>query len=476
MNLSNNINSNINSSINTDFIHEDTIAAIASPLGVGGVGVIRVSGALALTIATHILGKTPKTRHAHFCEFNDAAGIKIDEGLLIYFKAPHSFTGEDIVELQGHGGVIVLQRVLKRVLELGAKPARAGEFSERAFFNGKLDLVQAEAIHDLINSQSEAQAKAAMASLSGLFSEKVHNIFDQLTNLRVYVEACIDFSDEDIDFIEQGDVRNKISATIISVTNLLANAQQGKILRDGMNIVLAGRPNAGKSSLLNALAGTQTAIVTAIAGTTRDILKERIEIDGLPLNIIDTAGIRESDNIIESEGIKRALQAMQDADLVLWLHDDQAPAPLSDLEDLGIAHLDKIIVFNKIDLTKRPAGIIEPKQLIDNNDNNIIYHESMIAICAKYHQGLDDLKILIKQKVGFKPQESIFSARVRHLDALMLVLAHLNLALELVTLGHSIEIIAEELRLAQNNLAEITGKFSADMLLGEIFGSFCIGK
>ncbi len=347
--------------------------------------------------------------------------------------------------------------------ELGAVPARAGEYSERAFFNGKLDLVQAEAIHDLINSQSEAQAKAAMASLSGAFSEHIDRFLATLIQLRVYVEACIDFSDEDIDFIERGDVESKITEMIQDVTHLLASAQQGKILRDGMQVVLAGRPNAGKSSLLNALSGTDSAIVTDIAGTTRDILKERIEIDGLPLHIIDTAGLRETDNVIEMEGIKRTHKAMQAADLVLWLHDDQDRAPLSDLEDLQISHIDQIIVLNKIDLSGTASGTVAGQP-------------NTIAISAKTQAGLDELKQLIKNVVGFKPQESVFSARARHLEALQLVLSHLNLSVAMMAGKQPIEIIAEELRLAQNCLGEITGKFTADALLGEIFGNFCIGK
>ncbi len=440
-----------------------SIAAIATPLGSGGVGIVRVSGPLCFKIATQILGQNPTPRHAHFCKFQDQNGGVIDEGLLIYFKGPHSFTGEDVLELQGHGGIVVLQRVLKRMYELGAVPARAGEFSERAFFNGKLDLVQAEAIHDLINSQSEAQAKAAMASLSGAFSEHIDRFLATLIQLRVYVEACIDFSDEDIDFIERGDVESKITEMIQDVTHLLASAQQGKILRDGMQVVLAGRPNAGKSSLLNALSGTDSAIVTDIAGTTRDILKERIEIDGLPLHIIDTAGLRETDNVIEMEGIKRTHKAMQAADLVLWLHDDQDRAPLSDLEDLQISHIDQIIVLNKIDLSGTASGTVAGQP-------------NTIAISAKTQAGLDELKQLIKNVVGFKPQESVFSARARHLEALQLVLSHLNLSVAMMAGKQPIEIIAEELRLAQNCLGEITGKFTADALLGEIFGNFCIGK
>lgn len=441
-------------------LKDQTIAAIATSTAIGGIGIVRISGSEALEIVKKMTTlEDLKPRHAYFSPFLDHDGVTIDEGVVLFYKGPNSFTGEDVVELQGHGGVIVLNRVLNRVLELGATMARRGEFSERAFLNGKLDLVQAEAIHDLIVSQSEAQAKAAMSSLTGNFSKRVNELLESLIMMRVYIEAAIDFSEEDIDFISDGNVVKGLKELNDQVSQLLKSAGNGKVLTDGIRVVIAGRPNAGKSSLLNALSGEETAIVTDIEGTTRDVLREQIILDGMPLYVIDTAGLRETTDQIEAEGIKRAKQEAATADLVLWMHDDRTPFEGIDA-DIAALNIPTIIIHNKADLSGRTIGA----------------YEKYIAISAKDGQGLEALKNAILKQVGFEAQEGLFSARERHLQALRSVLEHFATALSLIEDEVAIELVAEELRLAQIALGEITGEFSSDALLGEIFSNFCIGK
>lgn len=441
-------------------LKDRTISAIATSTGIGGIGIVRLSGSEALSIAKKMTKiEEFKPRFAHFSPFLGGDGTPIDEGVVIFYKGPNSFTGEDVIELQGHGGLTVLSRVLARTIELGATPARRGEFSERAFLNGKLDLVQAEAIHDLIVSQSEAQAKAAMNSLSGNFSKRVKTLLDTLIQLRVYIEAAIDFSEEDIDFISDGNVLAGLNDLNEKVTELLASAGSGKLLTDGLNVVIAGKPNAGKSSLLNALSGEETAIVTDIEGTTRDVLREQIVIEGVPIHMIDTAGLRETEDKIEAEGIKRAKREMESADLVLWMHDDGSEEERVDDEILAL-NLPIIYLHNKIDISGKSPGI----------------YEDHIAMSAKTGEGLELVKAAILERAGYDAQEGLFSARERHLFSLKDVLAHFDVALSLIKSEHSIELVAEELRLAQIALGEITGEFSSDALLGEIFSNFCVGK
>lgn len=441
-------------------LKDQTIVAIATSTAIGGIGIVRLSGSDSLKIVESMTTlKDLKPRHAYFSKFLGSEGDVIDEGVVLYYKGPNSFTGEDVIELQGHGGLVVLTRVLNRALELGAIMARRGEFSERAFVNGKLDLVQAEAIHDLIVSQSEAQAKAAMNSLTGNFSKRVNALLETLIMMRVYIEAAIDFSEEDIDFISDGNVVKGLNELNYQVSALLKSAGNGKVLTDGLKVVIAGRPNAGKSSLLNALSGEETAIVTDIEGTTRDVLRERIIIEGVPLYIIDTAGLRETSDIIEAEGIKRAKKEMANADLVLWMHDDSEnfTGIDADIRDLGIPIIN---IHNKADLS----------------GNTIGKHEGFIAISAKDNLGVEVVKEVILEHAGFESQEGLFSARERHLQALRSVLSHFDVALRLIHEEVAIELLAEELRLAQISLGEITGEFSSDALLGEIFSNFCIGK
>jgi tRNA modification GTPase len=440
-----------------------TIAAVATPTGRGGVGIIRISGSLVADIAQGILATLPKPRKAHYCHFRDAENGSLDDGIALYFPAPHSFTGEDVLELQGHGGQVVLDMVLKRCLELGAVPAKPGEFSERAFMNGKLDLAQAEAIADLIDSSSEQAARSALRSLQGEFSQKVNTLLHALIELRVYVEAALDFPDEEIDFLADQSVYDRLENIKQQLNTLSSTAKQGSLLRDGMHLVLAGRPNAGKSSLLNALAGQEAAIVTDIAGTTRDVLRESINLDGMPLHIVDTAGLRESDDPIEQIGIKRAWEEIEKADLVILLVDDSTGIEQADQDILNQLpkRLPVLTVSNKIDLSQQQAG----------------RHDNTIRISAKFNQGIDTLKQELKQRMGYQSDaESTFIARRRHLHALQQTQEAVARAEQQLKEFHAGELMAEELRIAQQSLGEITGKYTPDDLLGEIFSSFCIGK
>ena len=445
----------------------DTIAALATPPGQGGVGIVRISGPAVPAMAQQLLGRLPAARHAGVHAFHAADGTLIDQGVVLYFAAPASFTGEHVLELQGHGGPVVLDLLLQRVLALGARPARPGEFSERAFLNDKLDLAQAEAIADLIESGTAQAARAAVRSLQGVFSARIEALIEALTRLRMYVEAAIDFPEEEVDFLSDAGLLHDLAALRADFDDILGRAQQGQLLRDGMTLVIAGRPNAGKSSLLNALAGSETAIVTEIPGTTRDLLREHIQLDGMPLHIIDTAGLHDSDDPVEQAGMQRARLALAHADRVLLLLDDQsgfsrADAAILDGLPAGVPHTR---VFNKIDLTGRTPGLDAGAEVVS------------IALSAQTGSGLDALRAHLKDCAGFSNRaEGSFSARRRHLDALQRARAYVEDGWQQLELYHAGELLAEELRQAQQVLGEITGAVSSDDLLGRIFSSFCIGK
>ncbi|MBE0493464.1 MAG: tRNA uridine-5-carboxymethylaminomethyl(34) synthesis GTPase MnmE [Thiomicrospira sp.] len=445
----------------------DTIASIATPPGRGGVGIVRVSGPLVASITKKMLGSLPEIRKAHYGAFYGSENQILDQGIALYFKAPHSFTGEDILELQAHGGPIILQWLLTRVIELGARLAQPGEFSKQAFLNDKLDLAQAEAIADLIEASSDQAARSALKSLQGDFSHQIDDMVEALIQLRLYVEAAIDFPEEEIDFLSDGHVAGQIQHLLQRLIAIQKSAQQGVLLREGMSVVILGRPNAGKSSLLNALSGRESAIVTEIAGTTRDVLKEEIHIDGMPLHILDTAGLRESTDQVEKIGIERAWKALENADRVLVvLQAGEAIHP----EDKAI--LDKLppnlpvsLIRNKIDLVDAQPGLVE-------TDNH-----TEIWLSAKHKVGLDNLTSHLKQVMGFQQtSEGVFMARKRHLDAIQQALDSVYNAQHQLEHFAAGELVAEDLRLAQNALSEITGRFSSDDLLGRIFSSFCIGK
>jgi tRNA modification GTPase len=442
----------------------DTIAAIATPPGNGGVGIIRISGTLVTEIAKQLLNKSLIPRHALFSSFIDDDGSVIDSGITLYFPAPASYTGEDILELQGHGGSVVLDMLLRRVLSLGARLANPGEFTERAFLNNKLDLAQAEAVADLIESSTEQSVRSAQKSMQGVFSAQINKLVDELTELRTYVEAAIDFVDEEIDFLTDGVVENRIIKLLDKIQQIQKTAQQGRLLRDGMTVVLAGKPNAGKSSLLNALAGHEAAIVTDIAGTTRDVLRERIQLDGMPLHIIDTAGLRESDNAIEKEGIRRAHEEIRKADKILLLIDASEPETQDLLKTLP-TNIDITRIYNKIDLLSLAPSIKQTE------------HSTSCYLSIKTGDGMELLKQHLKQSVGFNEStDNVFIARRRHIEALRKGHEFVQSALNQLQTSKAGELVAEDLRQAQNSLAEITGQFTSDDLLGKIFSSFCIGK
>lgn len=444
----------------------DTITAQATPSGRGGVGIVRVSGTHCAEIAQRILGRVPRPREAVLLPFCDAEGRQIDEGIALYFVAPHSFTGEDVLELQGHGGPVVMDMLLAAVQACGARMARPGEFSERAFLNGKIDLAQAEAIADLIDSSSMEAARSALRSLNGEFSHLITALSDQIIHLRTYVEAAIDFPDEELDFLAEGAVGEQLAAQRSMLASILEAARQGSLLREGMTVVLAGLPNAGKSSLLNALAGQESAIVTDIPGTTRDLLREQITIDGMPLHIIDTAGLRESADAVEQEGIRRAWKAIERADRVLLLIDDLAGITQAEVDILrqlpsGVA---VTVVRNKIDLSGAEASI------------QCGPHGEEVRLSAKFGHGMDLLSNHLKQVMGYqRGGEGAFMARRRHLSALHLADQHMAQGENALDERRG-ELVAEELRLAHQALGEITGEFTPDDLLGRIFTSFCIGK
>ena len=444
----------------------DTIAAVATPPGRGGVGIIRISGPACVAIGQAVAGQLPQPRHARLTAFLDRGGEVIDEGILLYFPGPHSFTGEDVLELQAHGGPVVMDLLLQRCLELGARLAEPGEFSRRAFLNDKLDLVQAEAIADLIDAESVAAVRLARRTLQGDFSRRVHELVESLIQLRLYVESAIDFPEEEIDFLSDGKVSTDLQAIVDGLDSLTKNAHTGRLLRDGITLVIAGRPNAGKSSLLNALAGYESAIVTEIPGTTRDLLRERITLDGLPLHVIDTAGLRESVDPVEIEGIRRARAEIERADRILWVFDDQSdPAHL----DLDRAKLPQAVpltlVRNKIDLSGHSPEILETEEGTE------------VSIAAREGTGLKLLIDHLKACVGYdSATEGEFIARRRHIDALQRAQDHLSEGSEMLAQRQAGELLAEDLRQAQKALSEITGEFSADDLLGRIFSTFCIGK
>jgi tRNA modification GTPase len=427
---------------------------------------------LAQSIALAVGGCELKPRYAHYGPFNDANGQVLDQGLALYFPGPHSFTGEDVLELQGHGGPVVLDLLLRRCVQLGARLARPGEFSERAFLNDKLDLAQAEAIADLIEASSEQAARNALRSLQGEFSKRVHGLTERLINLRIYVEAAIDFPEEEIDFLADGHVLKLLDGVRADLAGVLKQAGQGALLREGMTVVIAGRPNAGKSSLLNALAGREAAIVTAIAGTTRDVLREHIHIDGMPLHVVDTAGLRDTDDHVEKIGVERALKAIHDADRVLLVVDASAPEALDPFA-LWPEFLQQRPDPSKLTLIRNKADLSSETVAMQVCDDGHV----TISLSAKSTEGLDLLREHLKTCMGYEQTlEGSFSARRRHLDALKQASTALEHGRKQLTLAGAGELLAEDLRLAQQVLGEITGAFSSDDLLGRIFSSFCIGK
>ena len=450
----------------------DTIVAQATAPGRGGVGIIRISGDKASDVAMAVLGHLPKTRYADYCDFKDANDGVIDQGIALYFQGPNSFTGEDVLELQGHGGQIVLDMLIKRVMEIeGLRIAKPGEFSEQAFMNDKMDLTQAEAIADLIDATSEQAAKSALNSLQGEFSVQIHELVEQVTNLRLYVEAAIDFPDEEVDFLSDGKIAGSLNRIITKLDSVNASAKQGAIIREGMKVVIAGRPNAGKSSLLNALAGKESAIVTEIAGTTRDVLREHIHLDGMPLHIIDTAGLRDTTDTVEMIGIERAWAEIETADQVLFMVDGTTTNAV-DPREIWPDFIDRLpkslgvtVVRNKADITGEALALTED------------HGHSVFRISAKTGLGVEALQQHLKSLMGYQSDmEGGFIARRRHLEALELASSHLLIGKEQLEVYLAGELLAEELRMAQMALSEITGKFTSDDLLGKIFSSFCIGK
>ena len=450
-----------------DFENDDTIAAIATAPGRGGVGIVRVSGKHALRIAEQVLDKTPQPRYAHYAPFYGAEKQVLDQGIALYFPGPNSFTGEDVLELQGHGGPVVLEWLLSRVIELGARLAEPGEFSKQAFMNDKLDLAQAEAISDLIEASSDQAARSALRSLQGAFSAQVNQLVEELIQLRIFVEAAIDFPEEEIDYLSDGKVAGQLQGILDRLQAVFVAAQQGVLLREGMSVVILGRPNAGKSSLLNALSGRESAIVTDIAGTTRDIVKEEINIDGMPLHVLDTAGVRIATDQVEQIGIERAWKALDDADRVLVMLQAGEAIHAEDqiILDRLPAHIPVTLIRNKIDLINHdPMVEVEGEQTI-------------VWLSAKQQIGVDLLRTHLKTAMGFEQTgEGVFMARKRHIDALQAALQWTQNGQKQLEGYAAGELLAEDLRSAQEVLSHITGRFTSDDLLGRIFTSFCIGK
>ncbi len=450
-------------------VDADTIAAVATAPGMGGIGVVRISGPAAVAIGQRLTGRRLAPRRATYAEFLDSAGCVIDAGIAIAFTAPGSFTGEDVVELQGHGGPVVLQLVLDAVLASGARLARPGEFTERAFLNGKLDLAQAEAVADLIASASGAAARGAMRSLQGAFSQAVTGVDEAVLELRVYVEAAMDFPEEDQDFLAEGRVPERVADLRGRLDGLLRDTRQGVLLRDGVAVALVGEPNVGKSSLLNRLAGEDRAIVTEVPGTTRDLIRADLTLDGLPIQIVDTAGLREASDPVEREGVRRAREQALQADLVLLLEDDRTDAADAMLEDLlraGLEPARMLRVRNKVDLSGASPG---PSPVAAGDI-------ATVRVSALTGAGVTELVAAIKVRVGYVGEGTAFTARRRHIEALQAAAAAVDRAAELLRMGAAAELVAEELREAHQALGSIVGTVTADDLLGEIFASFCIGK
>lgn len=444
----------------------DTIAAVASAPGVGGIGAIRVSGPASATIAFALLGRAPRERHAHYAVYRDAHEAAIDRGLLLWFRAPRSFTGEDVLELHAHGSPVVLRLLLARVLELGARHARPGEFSERAFLNGKLDLAQAEAVADLVASGSEAAARAALRSLDGAFSARVHALVETIVRLRVWIESAIDFPEEEIDFLADAGLAELFDAARAQAQALLQATRRGVRLADGLHVVIVGRPNVGKSSLLNALAATERAIVTDIAGTTRDVLRETIDLDGIAVTLVDTAGLRETGDAVEREGVRRARAELARADVAV-LVSDRAGADIDQVLFTGVpASAVRIVVCNKVDLDGVQPHIEPTAEPV------------RIHLSAHTRAGLDLLVDALKRHAGVEQETGAgaFTARARHVTALERAIGCIDAAATILAHTRAGELAAEELRGAQHHLGEITGEYRNDDLLGEIFSTFCIGK
>ncbi|SET31524.1 tRNA uridine-5-carboxymethylaminomethyl(34) synthesis GTPase MnmE [Thorsellia anophelis] len=463
--------------------HKDTIVAQATAPGRGGIGVLRVSGEEAKKVAKTLLRKVPTPRTAEYLPFYDDTDQVIDQGIVLFFPGPNSFTGEDVIEFQGHGGPVVLDMLLGEILKIkGVRIAKPGEFTERAFLNDKLDLAQAEAIADLIDATSTQAARSALNALKGEFSTQIDILLDALINIRIEIEAAIDFPEEEIDFISDGLLAKQLNEILEKISFVKNAVKQGVLLREGMKVVIAGKPNAGKSSLLNALAGEERAIVTDIAGTTRDILREHIHIDGMPLHVIDTAGLRQASDKVEQIGIERAIDEIKQADHLLLMVDATELALDKSLNENDIwpdflAQLPKDLPFtvirNKADLTGEMIGM----QTVLQNDSLMSHPQTVISLSAKKHLGMDILKTHLKSTIGYATtNEGGFIARARHVNAIESALEHVTFAKYQLEQARALELAAEELRLAQQSLSEITGAFTSDDLLGRIFSSFCIGK